>query len=203
MEKICKRNDLPIVSLDRVYITNANAYLEVTRVTDPVTGQTRVSSRPANKPLEEQIKSLRKYKKIILTDAGAFDGETLIEVCNQIERFGITIEEIYLGFSSTKANRKINNNRKLTVLNLYHFYEWIELRDLIGIDGRAVETSEKERTFIPYKENLIDWASIPQESESAVSKLCEQYQLKLETMLTEQGYDIRKIGKAIKWQGGK
>lgn len=203
LDSISSRNGKPIVSLDRVYLTQADEYLEVTRVTDPRTGQVKISERPGNEPIERQINRLRKYQQIVLVDVGAFEGGTLLEICNLLEETGINIEEIYLGFSSNEANRRINNSRKLTALNLFDFYEWIEMRDFFGIDGRAVGIDSGIRTYIPYWENLSKWASIPKESEKTASDLCRKYYALLTERMLKERYDIKRIGTQIKYGGGK
>ena len=200
---ISRRNAYPVISLDRVYLTNVDEYLEVTRITDPKTGKVSVSARPGNKPIEEQINALRKYDKIVLADVGAFEGETLLEISDLIERGGLNIEEIYLGFSSNEANEKINNKRKLTTLNLFDFYEWIEMRDFFGIDGRNVGMDGDLRLYIPYWENLPKWASISKEHEQEVAELCKDYYGTLLSLLKKEGYDIKKIGKTVKYEGDK
>ncbi|HIH14819.1 MAG: hypothetical protein QT08_C0009G0066 [archaeon GW2011_AR17] len=203
LETMVRRNGFPVISLDRVYLTNADEYLEVTRITDPKTGEVKVSERPGNRPLDEQISSLRKYEKIVLADVGAFEGGTLLEISEMLENSGLDIEEIYLGFSSNKANRRINNNRKLTALNLFDFYEWIEMRDFFGIDGRNVGMDSDTRLYIPYWENLPKWASISKEKEREVAELCKDYNGILLGLLKQEEYDVRKIGRMIKYEGGK
>ncbi len=203
LENIIQLTGHPIISLDKVYLTNADEYLEVTRLTDPKTGNITISERQGYRPIEEQINSLKKYKKIVLADVGAFEGGTLLDVSNMLERNGLEIEEIYLGFSSNEANKRINNSRKLTVLNLFDFYEWIEMRDLFGIDGRAVSNDLGIKTYIPYSENLSGWASIPKENEKTVSEICNQYYLKLIQKLSKGGFDLNKIGKIMRLDGGK
>jgi len=203
LETKTRRNGYPVISLDRVYLTNADGYLEVTRITNPKTGEVKVSERPGNRPLSEQINGLRKYDKIVLADVGAFEGGTLLEISEMLEKSGLKIEEIYLGFSSNEANRKINKSRKLTALNLFDFYEWIEIRDFFGIDGRNVGMDSGTRLYIPYWENLPKWASIPREKEQEVAELCRYYNGTLLDLLKQRGYDVRKIGKTIIYEGGK
>lgn len=198
-----RRNGYPVISLDRVYLTNADEYLEVTRITDPRTGEVKVSERPGNISLSEQINILRKYGKIVLADVGAFEGGTLLEISEMLEKNGLKIEEIYLGFSGNEANRRINNSRKLTALNLFDFYEWIELRDFFGIDGRNVGMDNNIRLYIPYWENLPKWASISEEKEQEVAELCRVYNGTLLDLLKQKGYDIKKIGKTINYKGDK
>lgn len=203
LENKARRNGYPIVSLDRIYFTNADKYLEVTRLTNPKTGEVKIAERPGNNSLEKQIEDLKKeYDKVVLADVGAFEGGTLLEVCNKLEKEGIEIEEIYLGISSNEANRKINNNRKLSALRLFDFYEWVEMRDFIGIDGRNVGLESDVRTFIPYWENLAAWASIPKENEQNVSKLCKKYNKNIVGLLWQGCYELNKIGKPVKFDKG-
>lgn len=193
----------PVVSLDRVYVLDADQYLEVTRITDPETGEVRIAERPGTKPLQEQISDLKRYQRIVLADVGAFEGTTLLEICGAIEKEGIAIEGSYLGVSNYEANRKINNQRKLTTLNLFDLDEWIELRDFFGIDGRQAGMQDGVRLFIPYCENLAKWASIPKESEQEVADLCKRFNRRLMSALERDGCDLAKIGKAVKYSGGK
>ncbi len=200
LENKARRNGYPIVSLDRIYFTNADKYLEVTRLTNPKTGEVKIAERPGNNLLEKQIEDLKKeYDKVVLADVGAFEGCTLLEICNKLEKKGIEIEEICLGISSNEANNKINNNRKLSTLRLFAFYEWVEMRDFLGIDGRNVGLENGVRTFIPYWENLAKWASIPKENEQNVSELCKDYNKNIIGLLWQEGYDLKKIGKPVRF----
>ena len=75
---------------------------------------------------------------------------------------GISVKQVYLGVAGrgVEAELKDGNVEIITVYGA-NFYEWIELRDLLGIDGRAVGLSfEGYRLYIPYWENLTEWASI-------------------------------------------
>lgn len=191
-----------IISLDRIYFPRADQYLEVTRVTDPSTGNYQVRERPGARPLDDQIKSL-KYNKISLADVGAFDGTTMLRVCEAVEKNGIEIEDIYLCFSSNSANKSINSSRTLKVLMLFEFYEWIELRDLLGIDGRNTFMMGGDRFFIPYWENLEAWASIPKKYEKNVERLCKEYNQKILDILKEENVDISRIGKTMIYKGGR
>lgn len=202
LDSLVEKSEYPVVSLDRVYITNADEYIEVTRVTDPKTGEVKIGERPLSEPLEKQINRLKKYDRVVLTDVGAFEGETLIEICNLIEKEDIDIEEIFLGFADNRANRKINKNRRMKVLNLFDFYEWLELRDLFGIDGRSVGTNKENRLYIPYWENLPKWASILDKYEQEVIELCKDYYKILTERLKSDDYNLEGLGTPVKYDGG-
>jgi hypothetical protein len=197
LEVLIKKSNLPIISLDRVYLNNANEYLETTRITDQNTGEMTIASRPGNPSLEEQISKIKKYSEIGLVDVGAFGGDTLLEVCDLFEDNKINIEEIFLGYSDTKTNEKISKTRKVSTLNLFEFYEWIELRDLFGIDGRRI--ANQTDCFIPYWENLTEWANIAPKYEEQVKDLCKNYNNKLLGLLTKE--DVKKIGKPVSYGG--
>ncbi len=195
LEMVARARDLPLISLDRVYAPNADGYLEITRVTDPNTKKVTIGERPGNPSLEEQFMPLQKYKQINLVDVGAFEGNTLLEICDFLKEKGLDIAEIFLGYSSLEAREKIRRNNKVTVLNLFQFYEWVELRDFFGIDGRRV--AQKPDYFIPYWENLNSWASIPLRYEWEVRSLCLDYNKGLLDLLNDEGCLVEKIGKPI------
>ena len=95
LEDLVPRNGLPIISLDRVYAPNIRERLEITRTTNPITGTTKITERPGYKSINKQIDPIRKYNEVVLVDVGAFEGATLLEVCDRLERKGIYIKEIY------------------------------------------------------------------------------------------------------------
>ncbi|HIH15632.1 MAG TPA: hypothetical protein HA360_01195 [Nanoarchaeota archaeon] len=51
--------------------------------------------------------------------------------------------------------------------------------------------------------NLSKWASIPKVAEEIVSDLCRSYYGQLTGKLLKEGYDIKKIGIPIKYEGSK
>ena len=138
---------------------------------------------------------------VSLVDVGAFEGDTILDICRRVEEEGIKVDGVYLGFSSEIANGKIGNRYRYRVLNSFNLYEWIELRDFFGIDGRNIENNDGQKMFIPYWENLIKWASVPEENEKEVRELCISYNQKLMYLLKEDGQDTAKIGKAVMYEG--
>ncbi len=224
MNRFLKESKYPIVSLDRVYISDANAFLDVARITDSITGKIlRIAERPGTKDLVEQIEDIREFEQIALVDVGAFDGTTLSNLCKSLYLKGIQVQSIALGVTNSGALEKIRTlvigpgDRDdsdagmaegeyvpIEVSQAYTFdlLEWIELRDFFGIDGRAIGLSgDGQRQFIPYWENL-GWASIAGNDQSAVEELCKRYNAKLCRLLDNAGYDLKDIGEAVSIQGG-
>ena len=198
-------NSIPAVTLDRIYVRNADWCLEVTRKTDPKTGKVEITERAGSEPLEKQIEVMKDYLKknrVVLCDVGAFEGGTLLTVCMELERRGVSVEMICLGICSGDAYRKLKRERKVATVYMFNLYEWVELRDLLGIDGRYVGMRDGKRLFIPYWETLSQWASISREVEKDAANLCKEYNRKLMKILQEEGCDVEKIGIPVKY-GGK
>ena len=171
---------LPVISLDRVYLPKADDYMEVTRLTDPLTGEVTIGERPGNKPLSEQFEILKKYSKIVLADVGSFEGSTLLEVCSGLEKKGIEVAGIIVGFVGKKAAANLSSKYSFSTLYQFDFYEWIELRDFFGIDGRRIPG---QTGFIPYWNNLTAWASLAPEKEVEAVRLCKEYNRRLTGVL--------------------
>jgi len=199
----------PLISLDRVYIQNGgsfkmvNDFLDVTRRTDPITGAVTLEERPGSCPLIEQIIYLRNhYSEVSLADVGAFTGDTLLKIIKWLEDEGISVKQVYLGVAGEGVEAKLKDT-SVEIITVYgaNFYEWIELRDLLGIDGRAVDlSSDGDRLYIPYWENLTEWASIPEESVEPVKEICQSSYKAIMQLLRDNGYDVSKIGRIVEYK---
>lgn len=196
----------PYVSMDKVYVPNAPAYLEVTRLTNPDTGEITISQRPGKNSIPEQIEAIQKggCNTITLIDAGAFGGDTLIEVVSMLREGGISTESVRLAVSSYEIDQKVNGGIKLSVTEKFNLGEWIELRDFFGIDGRNVGVDANgNRLYIPYWENLTDWASIPKQAEKAIADLCKAYNIALMKILRDAGAAMQAIGLQVNYRKNK
>lgn len=188
-------NKYPVVSLDRIYFPSAEAYLDVTRITDPITGIMKLGPRPGTEAINIQIESLQCYNRIILADVGAFEGDTLLEINSMIETSGINIEEIIVACTGRNAREKIEKQKPFTSLYTFAFYEWIELRDFFGIDGRKITGNTVK--YIPYWENLAKWASITDDNIGKIEELCKYSYDNVMKILYNENVDIEKIGKIV------
>lgn len=203
LEFINSVKNYPTISLDRIYVPKADYFLDITRLTNPKTGEVRLSERPGTMKLEEQLRELPNYNCVNLSDVGAFSGESLLEIVERIKSRGINVRSITLGFADLSAMNKlagIVDSVSMPVLYpIPRFYEWIELRDLFGIDGRAVGFNGR-RKFIPYWENLTQWASVPPENEVMAVGLCKEYNKRLIAVLKKEGQDVSKIGIQVPYE---
>ncbi len=181
LNALISAEELPVVTLDDIYVREGNpcvvGALSVTRLTDPQTKQIiGLGPRPGKPPLEEQIAELaNQYKSICLADIGAFEGPTLIKMIDALKEAGIKVPRAYLGVWGKQAVDAVNGAVDAYVLKTFNFYEWIELRDFFGIDGRKSPNG----SFMPFWVDPQNWASIPNQNNSAVRRLCLEYSRKL------------------------
>jgi len=179
----------PVVSLDRVYFPKADSYLDVTRLTDQKTGRVRIGPRPGAVPLEQQLAGIS--GPVVVADVGAYEGTTLLEICAAMQ-----VSSIYLGVADKKALDRLSKQVPTLCLYTFDLCEWIELRDLFGIDGRIIP-SNGNRRFMPYWENLPGWASVPQDA----APLCKRYNKELLALL--EVYDLGLIGEVVAYGGAE
>jgi hypothetical protein len=187
-----QKSRYPILSLDRVYFPFADYFIDVTRITDLQTGKITIGERPGSISLEKQIEDLQGIGDICLADVGAFEGDTLIETIDILKRNGIFVKEIVLGYVGNVALNKLKVDTKY--LETRNFYEWIELRDFFGIDGRNLRSLDGKRRFIPYWENLKKWASISDYDIEYARQLCLEFNSLLIGLLWREGYDLGRMG---------
>jgi hypothetical protein len=201
-----------ILGLDKVYLRNRDLYLEVTREVDPSTGAkiSKITNRFGTPPREDQFRtvelalSARDGKKdgVVLVDVGVFDGETLKTVIEEMSKYDIPLKGIILGISKYggKENLEKSFGDRVKVIRPIDFTEWIELRDLFLIDGRKVPeeyTRDNVRRFVPYTENLVEWASIDKGRVDDAKKVCLQFNEKLGGLLAKYNVYIRSFGEFI------
>jgi len=107
------------------------------------------------------------------------------------------VTAIHVAVANTPALHSAQHEYPIDCCQDFEFYDWVELRDFFGIDGRLIQGDE--RTFIPYWENLSEWASIPLEHEQCAAALCKEYHNKLKKLLDKNGHNTERIGKHIKY----
>lgn len=103
------------ISLDRVYVKNADYYLDVTRLVDrdrqPVDSDIKIGNRPENRKsffqqVEECVEKMPNIK-IVLLDDGTFKGDTVTDVLDALEDRGIIVDEVRLGICKGEGEQKI------------------------------------------------------------------------------------------------
>ena len=181
--------DIPIVSLDRIYINpdEENIYfLDCTRVS----GSMDLISRGKEDFVEQIIRISKSIgsREIVLADDVVFSGEalrkviSLFKVCG-IEGVGI-ISSIAMEDSYEYFNRTLKNGIKCNYILGKNVIDQICERDFyFGVAGSGImingpDGMKKAPYFKPYG-NPCERASIPKEFERDFSKGCLERSLKL------------------------
>lgn len=101
-----------LVSMDPVYVPEAEARIETTRLLDWDTRFEKkpmriLGARPGNLPIALQAQSLSQsgVKRVILADVGVFDGGTFNYVKEELESSGVSVDAFVGAIASPIAPR--------------------------------------------------------------------------------------------------
>ena len=181
--------DIPIVSLDRIYINpdEENIYfLDCTRVS----GSMDLISRGKEDFVEQIIRISKSIgsREIVLADDVVFSGEALRKVISLFKVCGIEvvgiISSIAMEDSYEYFNRTLKNGIKCNYILGKNVIDQICERDFyFGVAGSGImingpDGMKKAPYFKPYG-NPCERASIPKEFERDFSKGCLERSLKL------------------------
>lgn len=174
--------DIPIVTLDKIYITpdEENIYfLDCTRVS----GTDEIISRKGES-LDSQIRRIALNilgKQIMLADDVVFSGTVLKTIINKFSKYGIEVVGIISSISMRKSYEYFKNNLKYGIRTNYILEEDVidqicERDFYFGIAGSGIVVDTKEGLFkAPYFKpygNPCERASIPEEYEKEFSRGC-------------------------------
>lgn len=209
-----------VISMDHIYAPDADAFLDATRETHPVTLKSRLSNRFGTKPIDRQIKDIRtqfsgklaaeKDKSgvgftggVVIVDVGSVTGGTITKMYERLNKRGVPVTKVVLGITSNegKTSLEAKFGASVTVLENHEFAEWIELRDLLLISGRKVPqqyTKDGMNRIIPYTENLGGWASVPEAKEEEVKALSIALNRKLLELLRSRNLETNGISEFVK-----
>lgn len=201
-----KNEERPVICFDDVHFSDiADEYFSITRLTDPANPKNYIfGPRPGHLSFPEQLSKIKREigkKDIAILDVGAFKGTSIIEPLYDFKSKGLNPSAIYLGLAGRSAiDHLASHGLRPHVAHSYDFDDWIELRDLFGIDGRKVDQSKidftgiecyrGERLYMPYRENPEDWASIVPGKHNEFVGLCDEYFSRLQEILCEQEINI-------------
>lgn len=202
------------LSLDNLYFPNSKNKLQVTRILDWDTKNSPVpvrspGARPGFLPPKEQSKILadQGIKKIIIGDAGIFDGGTLKFIESILNSNGIKIEAFVgaiCGPSASEITAAMNIDLYTAIELKSGLYEWIESRDFFDgiVPGGGIVVGKKSKIdpetlkpyykngkpiCIPYNRGFPGWSSIPKEKFEEFQTLCQGLR---ETIRVELGENL-------------
>ena len=207
------------LSLDNLYFPGNEYKLQVTRILDwdtkdlpaPVRSP---GARPGFLPPKEQAAALAKQgvNKVIIGDAGIFDGGTLKFIKSILNANGIQIEAFVGAICGANASG-ITSGLYIDLFPAIELiagpYEWIESRDFFDgiVPGGGIVVGKKSKidpqvlkpyykngkpTCIPYNRGFPGWSSIPEEKFEEFKNLCQGLRETIRIELGESlGRDIQ------------
>lgn len=207
------------LALDNLYFPGNETKLQVTRILDWDTkdSPTPVRSpgaRPGFLPPKEQATALadKGIKKIIIGDAGIFDGGTLKFIKSVLNDSGIQIEAFVgaiCGANASGITAGMNIDLYTAIELAAGPYEWIESRDFFDgiVPGGGIVAGKKSKIdpeilkpfykngkpiCVPYNRGFPGWSSIPAEKFEEFQGLCQGLRETVRVELGENlGRDIR------------
>ncbi|GEM_PF-6711770 len=204
------------LALDNLYFPGNENKLQVTRILDwdtkdlpaPVRSP---GARPGFLPPKKQAAALadKGIKKVIIGDAGIFDGGTLKFVKSILNDSGIQIEAFVGAICGANASG-ITANMSIDLYTAIQLitgpYEWIEARDFFDgiVPGGGIVVGKKSKIdpeilkpylkngnpiCVPYNRGFPGWSSIPTEKFEEFQNLCQGLR---ETIRIELGENLSK-----------
>lgn len=154
MKDMLKQRDEPIITLDDVYFKDNkfDGEISITRLVQDVNNfdVKRIGPRKGSPELVDQVRDLiDKYKgqNVGLADIGIFEGETILSdegIIKTLYDQGITVNKIYAPIINEPAKQKFKDRGIELITNKSYNFEggdWLEVRDLLGLDGRKIDTN--------------------------------------------------------------
>lgn len=207
------------LALDNLYFPGNETKLQVTRILDWDTKDSPApvrspGARPGFLPPKEQATALadKGIKKIIIGDAGIFDGGTLKFIKSVLNDSGIQIEAFVgaiCGANASGITAGMNIDLYTAIELAAGPYEWIESRDFFDgiVPGGGIVAGKKSKIdpdilkpfykngkpiCIPYNRGFPGWSSIPAEKFEEFQSLCQGLRETVRVELGENlGRDIR------------
>jgi hypothetical protein len=177
--KILAANELPVISLDRVYF-QSRFNLDITRTVNELKNSQGISNRAGSPTLEQQLRRIKKedFQKVALADDVIFFGEGIKTILPLLAKIGIKVEKIYAGIGISEGIERLSNSG-IEVLCVRRYKEVIDEiceRDFypgIPFSGRLLENSRNIGMpyILPFG-NPVEWASIPPKHAQGLSKFC-------------------------------
>jgi hypothetical protein len=177
------------ISLDNVHFKGNEHEVQVTRTVRPfeLSAPPEELPRPGYSSINDQIRALPSGEYTVC-DVGIFSGDTLLKVCNAIESRGdIVIEDLWVGLTGKKAHdsgkiycKRSGRERKISfpegrIFDFEDGGDWLEMRDLLGFDGRTILSDNPNYHFSCYSTNLGKHASIPEDCCGTILEICTGY----------------------------
>lgn len=154
--------------------------------------------------LKEKLCALNQGTDIMIYDLGIYGGRFITHVIENAIRFGLNVVKVVTCITRQSGKKRIQNkfgnmNFCIETLKLEFNGGWDELRDIIGLHGFLVDSSnikdeEQEKMknanfFIPYEE-IIPWFSLPFKVANKFKDICGSYRGQLNSLFAEEQIPI-------------
>jgi hypothetical protein len=187
--------EVSVVSIDNAYFPKDSETFNViefglTRETDPATGKEVLATRDPYMDYERRLKQIAAGNDSVqVFDVGALTGETLQQVTEDLENYGVEVIQTVIPIVSQRA---LETDFDPVFMSFYEFGKWLEGRDVAAIDGRKVPAEQRRvqpRTFIPYYQDPQEIATIGNENPENAQKFEEisrQFNEEVEEIVGEE-----------------
>jgi len=185
-----RKTNFPIVSLDKINIPWAQHYCHATTLIRENGDICWVSKSETD--LHQEVASLRSLGQIALVDIGAQSG-SLVSWCVS----NLLVGESYLGVCSEPSRIRLEK-AGVPVRPLHHFQQlqWVELKDLLGIDGRRC-VIEGRLMKLPAIITFIENAHVSAADRQILRNLCLKVRAELVDILVSQKYVTRQFDDVV------
>ena len=203
INKSIDRTNLPVVSLDDRYATNADDYIGISRGVDENLEDSGYVPRVNYPPISEQMARIAGLSnEIIIADDVLFSGEMITWLANELKTYGVKIGGVICGLAIQEGLDRMMS-------------EGIDLEAAIYLDGVEEEICERDFAIVPGSGRRIDglgrnalyfdpvygrpekWASIP--SDKAFKFARCQYLNASNLLNIRPGMQVGDIGDFLGW----
>jgi len=174
------------VSLDRVALSRSPFFLDITSI---MTERGREwASKPQCPPIDAQLDELIKQCSAVkLVDIGSQSGSLISYVCGRLLKRNVKIGGIVIGIAGRYSQRQLSVlHYPLCIVERFEYLRWIELRDLLGLDGRIVMI-EGAPTRLPAWISFIKNSPLTKCEANKLEFICKDYRKKIIDVLISCG----------------
>lgn len=108
LNRATQKTQLPIVSLDDRYVSNADQYLGISRCINSDLSDAGYASRQNYAPLTKQLEQIPTLgREIMLADDVLYSGEMISWLCEDLARSGVTIRSVAVGVAMQEGIDKL------------------------------------------------------------------------------------------------
>lgn len=187
-----------LVSIDEVYIEEADHYIRMTRLINFDMVEIGRGSRSANESVDAQIKRAVEeigQRPVTICDDGCWTGGSIIELVEEFQTLGVKVEQVIVGLSGKETRRKLlakfgSGLDFKSGWEIEDLIDWVCERDFfpgVPLSGKLVgdkdthlaHNPEIGASYLMPFGKPTEWASIPESKAAEFSERCLTLAIKL------------------------